>query len=215
MEHPPASEPVGDQNPERAAPWTPLARGIASFAVLTYMAAVIVPPLAGPPPASDLARALIQPLRPLVGLLHLGHGYRFFAPDPGPGHSIRWRLERSDGSTLSGTIPDRERDWPRLLYHRRFMISEKIAAMIPLPAASEEVRREAKREWLPLVKGVAGQLLDRHGGGRVELTLVEHYLPDPVELAPPASGASPVAAADRADLLIPLGTYTSAGSVGP
>ena len=77
------------------------------------------------------------------------------------------------------------------------------------------MRREAKREWLPLVKGVAGQLLDRHGGGRVELTLVEHYLPDPVELAPPASGASPVAAADRADLLIPLGTYTSAGSVGP
>lgn len=84
MEHPPASEPVGDQNPERAAPWTPLARGIASFAVLTYMAAVIVPPLAGPPPASDLARALIQPLRPLVGLLHLGHGYRFFAPIPDP-----------------------------------------------------------------------------------------------------------------------------------
>ena len=220
MQHEPTSQPVGipdggRTNPGRTSPWTPLARGLASVALVAYMAAVIVPPLAGPPPASDLARALIQPLRPLIGLLHLGHGYRFFAPDPGPGHSIRWRLERSDGSTLSGTIPDRDLDWPRLLYHRRFMISEKIAAMVPLPGASEEVRRDAKREWLPLVKGVAGQLLDRHGGGRVELTLVEHYLPDPDELLPPPAGAAARDAADRADLLIPLGIFAPAGSIGP
>ena len=45
----------------------PAARGLASVAIVTYLAAVVIPPLAGPPPASALAAALIQPFRPLVG----------------------------------------------------------------------------------------------------------------------------------------------------
>ena len=54
-----------------------------SLVLVAYFAAVIVPPLAGPPPASDLAMAALQPLRPLVGALFLGHGYRFLPPIPG------------------------------------------------------------------------------------------------------------------------------------
>jgi hypothetical protein len=65
--------------------WPPAMRLVVSLALVAYLAAVIVPPLAGPPPASDLAMAALQPLRPLVGALFLGHGYRFFAPNPGPG----------------------------------------------------------------------------------------------------------------------------------
>ena len=173
----------------------PAARGLASVAIVTYLAAVVIPPLAGPPPASALAAALIQPFRPLVGGLHLGHGYRFFAPDPG-----------------TGTIPDRAADRPRLLYHRRFMIPEKIAAFVPPPDAPEEVQREAKREWLPLVKGVAGQLLERHGGTRVELQLVEHYLPLPEEIV---RASEPGDAPSMADLIMPLGTYTLAADARP
>ncbi|MEI6239811.1 MAG: hypothetical protein WCR51_05450 [Planctomycetia bacterium] len=196
----------------------PAARLAASVLIAVYLAAVILPPLAGPPPASALANRLLQPFRPLVGLVYLGHGYRFFAPDPGPGHSIRWTVERADGSRLSGSLPDRDTDWPRLLYHRRFMIAEKIAPLVPPADAPAEVRRGARAEWLPLVKGVAGQLLARHGGTRVELALVEHYLPGPEELIAAAEGragerspTAPAQAPDMADLVTPLGTYAIAG----
>lgn len=191
--------------------WSRAARALVSVAILVYLAAVVVPPLAGPPPASDLAGLLIQPLRPLVGGLYLGHGYRFFAPDPGPGHSIRWTLTRRDGSTLSGTIPDAAADRPRLLYHRRFMIPEKIAALVPPPDAPEEARRESKRDWQPLVKGVAGQLLERHQGERVELEMVEHYLPAPDEVTRARAGDT----AGMDDVVIPLGTYARVTGEGP
>lgn len=184
--------------------WSPAARIAASALIACYLAAVVLPPLAGPPPASELASRLLQPFRPLVGAVYLGHGYRFFAPDPGPGHSIRWTVERADGTRLSGSIPDRDTDWPRLLYHRRFMIAEKIAPLVPPADAPAEVLRGARADWLPLAKGVAGQLLERHAGERVELSLVEHYLPAPEELTAEEKGPMD-------DIVTPLGAYALAG----
>jgi len=180
---------------------------VVSLALLAYLAAMIVPPLAGPPPASELAVAALQPLRPLVGALFLGHGYRFFAPNPGPGHSIQWTMQMADGSTQRGSIPDRDADWPRLLYHRRFMISEKIAAFVPPLDAPEEVRQQSRGVWQPLVKDVAGHLLHRYGGGQVTLQITEHYLPDPEEVIRAKQGT----AEQGRDMVTPLGTYALAG----
>jgi len=181
---------------------------VVSLGLLAYLAAVIVPPLAGPPPASDLAMAALQPLRPLVGALFLGHGYRFFAPNPGPGHSIQWTMKMADGSTRQGSIPDRDADWPRLLYHRRFMISEKIAAFVPPPEAPADVRQQSRGEWQPLVKDVAGHLLHRYGGAEVTLQMTEHYLPDPEELIRSEQGGTE----QGTDTVTPLGTYALAGA---
>jgi len=178
--------------------WSRPARAIATLLLLPYLAAVVIAPLAGPPPASRLAQAILQPFRPLLGAVHLGHGYRFFAPDPGPGHTIRWTVTRADGSTESGMIPDRDADRPRLLYHRRFMVAEKIAALVPPADAPAEIRARAKPEWQPLVKGVAGNLLRTTGGRRVRLELVEHYLPDPEETIRGDRGE---------DVVTPLGSY--------
>jgi hypothetical protein len=200
---------VNAPNPSATAPsrpWTRLGRGAATVAILSYLAMVIAPPLAGPAPSSALAARIIQPLRPFVGALYLGHGYRFFAPDPGPGHAIRWSMRMADGSTLSGTLPDPAVDRPRLLYHRRFMIAEKIAGLVPTADAPEEVRREAKPQWQPLVMGVAGQLLRRHGGSEVELVMVEFDLPTPEES---------IAGRVAADVETPLGLYTLAASNPP
>jgi hypothetical protein len=184
--------------------WSPAGRAVASAGLIVYLAAVIAPPLAGPPPASGLATAILQPLRPLVGAVCLGHGYRFFAPDPGPGHSIRWTMELADGSTRQGVIPDRDADRPRLLYHRRFMISEKIAAVVPPADAPDDVRQRSRGDWQPLVKDLAGHLLTRHGGDRVTLQLTEHYLPTPEEVMRAEQGG---------DVVTPLGTYAIAGTV--
>lgn len=169
-----------------------------SLAILIYFAAVIIAPLSGPPPASELSQVILQPFRPLLGAVYLGHGYRFFAPNPGPGHSIRWTITLPDGTTRAGTIPDAAADQPRLLYHRRFMVAEKIAVLVPPPFAPAEIRQEARRDWLPLVKGVAANLLRTEGGTRVRLDLVEHYLPGPEEVVAGTAGA---------DLVTPLGTY--------
>ena len=180
-------------------------RWLLSLAILAYLTGVIIAPLSGPPPASDLSQVILQPFRPLLGALYLGHGYRFFAPDPGPGHSIRWTITRPDGTTLTGTTPDAARDWPRLLYHRRFMVPEKIAPLVPPPDAPPEVRARAKADWLPLVKGIAGNLLRTHGGDRITLDLVEHYLPGPDEVAEGRTGP---------DLVMPLGTFARVASLG-
>ena len=200
----------------RSSPWAPAVRLTVSLALAAYLAAMIVPPLAGPPPASELAVAMLQPLRPLVGALYLGHGYRFFAPNPGPGHSIQWTMEMADGSIRRGAIPDRDTDWPRLLYHRRFMIAEKIAAFVPPSDAPADVRRQSRGEWQPLVKDVAGHLLHRYGGSRVTLQMTEHYLPAPDELIRPEQGGQEDGKPEDGkqeqggDAVTPLGTYALA-----
>lgn len=170
----------------------------ATALILLYLLLVVLPPLAGPSPSSALAAALIQPLRPLVGALYLGHGYRFFAPDPGPGHAIRWSMRMPDGSTRSGMLPDPAVDRPRLLYHRRFMIAEKISGMVPAADAPADLQREARARWQPLVMGVAGQLLRREGGSDVELTMVEFDLPTPEDS---------IAGRSAPDVETALGTY--------
>ena len=187
---------VPPTQPDIRWPW-PL-KAVASLLIALYLAAVIVPPLAGPPPASDLARAVLDPLRPLVHALALDHGYRFFAPNPGPGHSIRWTVARTDGTTASGSIPDRDADWPRLLYHRRFMVAEKLANRVPPADAPAEVRQEARADWEPIARGVARNLLRATGAESVRLELVEHYLPDPGEVVRGERGA---------DVVTPLGTF--------
>ncbi|MCX7402046.1 MAG: hypothetical protein NTY87_02850 [Planctomycetia bacterium] len=192
--------------PPRAMPWSIVARAVLSLALCLYFSAVVLAPLAGPPPASELANWLIQPFRPFIGGLYLGHGYRFFAPDPGPGHSIRWSMQLTDGSPLNGVLPNPTSDWPRLLYHRRFMVSEKIAAFVPLSDAPEAIRTKARLDWQPLVKGVAGHLLKKHGGTQITLTLVEHFLPAPEDV---------LRSRQEPDLLTPLGTYAIAADRSP
>jgi hypothetical protein len=173
-------------------------RIVVSAILIVHLLAVIIPPLAGPPPASELAGRIREPLRPLIGALYLGHGYRFFAPNPGPGHTIRWTATLADGSEREGRIPDRNADRPRLLYHRRFMIAEKIAALVPPTDAPEEIRTRAKADWLPLVKGVAGHVLRTTGAAEVRLETIEHFLPGPDEV---------LAGTVEPDLVTPLGRF--------
>ena len=178
--------------------WPVAVQLFVSSLIAAYILAVALPPLAGPPPASELANVVLQPFRPLVGAFSLSHGYRFFAPNPGPGHSIRWTLTTDEGTVFKGSLPDANSDWPRLLYHRRFMIPEKISAMIPPPQAPAEIRRTATRDWQPFAEDIATRLLTEHNGQKITLKLIEHYLPDTFELKEGRGGD---------DLTTPLGSY--------
>lgn len=69
-------------------------------------------------------------LAPYVDWMYLDHGYFFFAPNPGPSHlvAIQKKQEVAGGprrlSSDAFVFPDRKQQWPRLLYHRYFMLSE-------------------------------------------------------------------------------------------
>lgn len=196
---------------EQGRGWSPLLRSVVSLAIAIHLAAVVLPPLASPPPASLLANEAIQPFRPYIGSLYLWHGYRFFAPDPGPGHSLRWSLITDQGELLEGSLPDATQDWPRLLYHRRFMIAEKLSGMIPPMDAPDAIRRDAQLEWGPLVRAVAAELLTRHNGVTVSLDMVEHYLPTPGDVIDRRQQQPAVPGAWE-DRVTPLGTYALANT---
>lgn len=197
---------MGSTQHEQGRGWSPILRLLVSLALVVHLAAVVLPPLASPPPSSMLANRLIQPFRPYIGMLYLWHGYRFFAPDPGPGHSLRWTLVTESGAVREGTIPDAENDWPRLLYHRRFMIPEKLSGMIPPLEAPADIQQNALLEWGPLVRAVAAELLSRHDGTSVSLDLVEHYLPTPGDVLDQQQ-QRPAAVDAWIDRVRPLGTY--------
>lgn len=106
--------------------WSSPLRCIASILILGYLSIVLIGPLSNPVASEHLSAPLAEKVSPIHRALFLGHGYRFFAPDPGPSHLLVYRGMRVDGTRFEGHFPDRENHWPRLLYHRWFMLSETI-----------------------------------------------------------------------------------------
>ena len=108
--------------------WSVRARTVASFLILGYLFVVVMGPLANPVGSQHLTRPIGQFLLPIQNSLFTGHGYRFFGPDPGPSHLLLYKVKKSDGVIIEGRIPNRNDgdQWPRLLYHRWFMLSERV-----------------------------------------------------------------------------------------
>jgi hypothetical protein len=176
--------------------WTTNQRRLASCLVFAHLAAVFIAPWSSPPPAPLLAETMARWFSPYQSAAYLNHGYRFFAPDPGPSHIVRYELVRSDGSTVTGQIPDPVAHRPRLLYHRFFMITETLyntwsrieTAPAETPIPPEELERLKRRNEFTqqlvqqLAKGLAHQLLLRERGRSVRLTLQEHAIPFPEDV---------------------------------
>jgi len=106
--------------------WSRTSRIIASLLIAIYLTIVILGPMSNPIRSDNLSGPLSQIVAPFHQSLYLGHGYRFFGPDPGPSHLVYFKVTRTDGETVEGSFPDRNENWPRLLYHRWFMLSETL-----------------------------------------------------------------------------------------
>jgi len=194
--------------------WSPAQRMGASILVALHLAAVAVAPWAAPPPAPELAQRVSQWLTPYQAGAFLDHGYRFFAPDPGPSHIVRYELELADGTTRSGRLPDPAANWPRLLYHRYFMMTEtlfntysQIQEQAPFDRMPEQQRREvearnayARQLVQVLAKAIAQQLLEDHGAVRVQLYLEQHDIPFPEDVRDGMSLNDPRLYVDVTDL---------------
>lgn len=109
---------------EAMSPWSVRRRAIASVLILFFLAIVVSGPLTNPIYTEELTGPLGRFMAPFHQTLYLGHGYRFFAPDPGPSHLVIYRITREDGTEFTGRFPHPRQHWPRVIYHRWFMLSE-------------------------------------------------------------------------------------------
>jgi len=151
---------------------SPAWRVVISALLLFHVCALFAGPLAVQP-SSLLFQRTWELFRPYLEAAYLNHGYQFFAPEPGPSHLVRYVVEREDGSREEGVFPNLAEHQPRLLYHRHFMLSERLGSAPP----------EAKVPWLDEYKrSYAEHLLDEYEGVRVTLYLRRHLLPFPEQV---------------------------------
>ncbi len=149
----------------------PRLRIVISVVLLLHITALWVGPFSVPP-TSVLADGLWRFFAPYLQAAYLNHGYHFFAPEPGPSHLVRYELAMRDGVRREGTFPNLKENWPRLLYHRHFMLTEFLNS---LPDEPRTLREGYARAY-------AQHLLKEHDARRVTLYLRRHYIPRPREV---------------------------------
>ena len=168
-----------------ARPWPLAARICASLLIAWHLVGLLVGPLTIPP--SVLGEALTSVYHYYLDLAYLDHSYKFFAPDPGPSHRMRYEIEMPDGSVKDGLFPDPSEPSPRLLYHRHLVLCEffNILAHPEDDPNDVQVRQwrlgsPESEAWDKYVRSYARHLLWVHGGHHVTLYLTEHRSPSPL-----------------------------------
>lgn len=144
--------------------WTAHHRRIFSLAITAYLIVLIIGPLSNPIGSRHFSTPIAEKIGPIHRAMFLGHGYRFFAPDPGPSHRLIYRGVRSDGTRFNGQFPDRDNHWPRLLYHRWFMLSETLfneQALRPPTTLFNQRKSEYDRQILRLKSEGKRELMEQ------------------------------------------------------
>ena len=150
-------------------------RWVISCLIGGYMLVVVLGPLSNPVGPEFLIRPLARAVSPIHRGLFLGHGYRFFGPDPGPSHIVVYRIIDRAGEGIEKRFPDRDEIWPRLLYHRWFMLSETVyqeISFLPDEESFQENDQELARQIEALnrrgKKGLAQRLTDERARLQVQ-----------------------------------------------
>jgi hypothetical protein len=147
-------------------------RFVISLLVAWHLTAVFMAPMSISVATTESAIVAISqrpPMQWYLDALYLNHGYHFFAPDPGDGHLIRYQVMDDRGGVVKeGEFPNRKDQWPRLRYHRYFMLADQ--CQLPAPTEAEE-----KRWQETYLKTYARQLLREYGGQSVRVQRIVHY----------------------------------------
>lgn len=170
-------------------------RRVVSIAIVLHLLALLGEPLRifsrGTQPAAPDAHVLRGGLSWYIDFMYLHHGYFFFAPNPGPSHLMDIRLTDADGTERHLRLPNHRAQWPRLLYHRHFMLSEFLYQLYtppPAPNATPDelpIRQawQRDRETFERVRSsMERHLAARYGAKRADIQLLEHRLPNAVEV---------------------------------
>jgi hypothetical protein len=141
--------------------WSKTSRNVASGLILFSLVVVLLGPLSNPIASPHFSAPLATAVSPIHQGMFLDHGYRFFGPDPGPTHRLLFRGVKTDGSEFEGHFPSRDHNWPRLLYHRWFMLSETLF--------SEQVFKPSESQFKQLQQEYDRQIEILRTEGKTEL----------------------------------------------
>lgn len=190
---------VVDREAQQASTKTPRFRPRVRFAlsvlIIGHLSAVFLPPLAfqtqGPMGRSPSVETLLAPVRGYGQFLYLDRGYAFFAPDPGPSHLIQVAVRDSAGKTTEQMFPDLDRQWPRLLYHRHFMLTEFLHEIHQPPGPPEELAEldpaeaeywaQARARFEQVHNSMIEHLEGQFPGKEVAIRRIEHVIPNFLE----------------------------------
>lgn len=137
---------------------------VGSCLILVHITAIFIAP-ASVGPSSEAIRNVWTIMSPYLYATNLNHGYHFFAPEPGASTLVEYVVVKEDGERIWGRMPDRRTMYPRLLYHRYFMLTEFLGGVSP-----DDPMRPA------VIESYARQLMKNHHGTSVELKMVTHQL---------------------------------------
>jgi hypothetical protein len=149
-------------------------RIIVSILLLWHVTAVFIAGLSVP--GSSMLAGLIGQyyMQWYLDALAMNRGHHFFAPDPPPGNLIQYEVTVSGREPIKGQFPSTKEYWPRLRYHRYFML----AAQAGIDHPEERVANSWTEKYLT---AYALHLLREHEGERVRLRRVIHdVLPPPM-----------------------------------
>ncbi|MDX1963830.1 MAG: hypothetical protein SFX18_11790 [Pirellulales bacterium] len=182
----------------RAGEWSVWTRRVVSVLLVWHLSAQVLATWTGAEPVSTLGRLLSDPFRPYITAASLDQGYRFFAPDPGPSHILRFQvLDKNqqplplpewfatDETRLTGQLPPPGLrvtvfgGRPRLLYHRYFMLTEQVLRLFPQPGLPPATSSAQLQHFRIVMNSFAQELLRQHGGETARLTYLRHHLLQP------------------------------------
>jgi hypothetical protein len=142
--------------------------------------------------SSQAARPLREGMKPYVDFAYLNHGYFFFAPEPGPSHLIQASMKMPDGTTPTLRYPDKYAQWPRLLYHRHFMLAEFLnqlhvppvdaAVAKQMPETEVNEWAEGRKRYEMVRQSMENHLKARYGATEASIERMEHILPGSTEV---------------------------------
>ena len=184
-------------------PITKPLRLLFSILIIGHLLALVLPPLSvqtrGPVGQSPSVSTALEWVEPYSQLLYIDRGYAFFAPDPGPSHLIQAAITNPDGQRIEMRYPDLDQQWPRLLYHRHFMLSEFLQEIYHPPGPPEELKKANPQEaqywslsrsrYERIRQSIIDHLRHEYPGDDVAIARIEHLVPnlldyqqEPVEL---------------------------------
>ena len=163
-------------------------RLLISILIIGHLLAVVLPPLSvqtrGPIGQSPSIATALGLIERYSQMLYIDRGYAFFAPDPGPSHLIQAAVTDQNGKRVEWMYPDREQHWPRLLYHRHFMLSEFMEEIYQPPGPPPELRAlnrdeaiywgEARKRYEHVRRSVVDHLKYENPDKEVAIRRVEH-----------------------------------------
>ncbi len=174
---------------------SPLLRRVVSIVLAVHLLAIVAEPIRFFTRSSNgRPSAAFEPIRsmlaPYVEIAYLNHGYFFFAPNPGPSHLMDCRLISAGTDQRRLRLPNHKVQWPRLLYHRHFMLAEFLNNLFTIDEPPVDVDpaspiiaqwRRSLTTYRSCLESMQRHLAHKYGSDSATIRRVEHRWPTEYE----------------------------------